>query len=39
VAVYQLKNTLISRISAPPAEIQTDRGTAAKSKLAAGAEA
>jgi len=38
VAVYQLKNTLISRISAPPAEIQTDRGTAAKSKLAAGAE-
>ena len=36
VAVYQLKNTLISRISAPPAEIQTDRGTAAKSKLAAG---
>jgi hypothetical protein len=35
-AVYQLKNTLISRMNAPPAEIQTDRGTAAKSKLAAG---
>jgi hypothetical protein len=34
--VYQLKNTLISRMNAPPAEIQTDRGTAAKSKLAAG---
>ena len=38
VAVYQLKNTLISRTSAPPAEIQTDRGTAAKSKLAAGGD-
>jgi hypothetical protein len=38
VAVYQLKNTLISRMNAPPAEIQTDRGTAAKSKLAAGGD-
>src|SRR6478752_2747128 len=38
VAVYQLKNTLISSTNAPPAEIQTDRGTAATSKLAAGAE-
>jgi len=38
VAVYQLKKTLISSTNAPPAEIQTDRGTAAKSKLAAGAD-
>jgi len=36
VAVYQLKNTLNIRINAPTAEIQTDRGTAAKSKPAAG---
>jgi len=38
VAVYQLKNTLISSTNAPNAEIQTDRGTAATSKLAEGAD-